>query len=166
MSSNRISAQNEKRNDRRMESAFLSLVITCIVTNLFCSSLLPMEKRNYPKEVSMEKNRTLRDWISIKKERFGLNLFVDEISENRFRMKYYSAREFYFDVYLACSFTVSRSTENTFKITNMSYVMDNGCSKSNQTDWCYQSRGVVGPVSEEENEKYMLPCLREFLNEL
>ncbi|MDV6236121.1 hypothetical protein CH379_010855 [Leptospira ellisii] len=147
----------------RLIRSFFTII--CILLNLFCSTLLPIEKRNYVEDVMIGKNQTTTDWILLKKRRFGMALFVDEVSENEFRLKYYSARKFPFGVYLACTFTIARSQVDTFKISNMSYVLDNGCSKSNQTDWCYQSRGVIGPASEKENEEYMLPCVREFLND-
>ena len=134
-----------------------------------CSTLLPKEQRVYDKPILLENGNNFSDWLNNKKRRTGKFLFIDKISDHDVIVKYYSKHKYFANSYIVCSFRAYTDDEKEIKIENMSYDIDNGCDSeklaiASNRGSCNQTRGIIGPTSVKKKNKYLLPCVKEFLN--
>ncbi|TGK07944.1 hypothetical protein EHO59_07575 [Leptospira semungkisensis] len=138
---------------------------------LSCATILPEKERKY--NISVHKIESLSSFLMNKKEHAkGLVFYeMNDLNINSAMIKYYSTIKAESDSYLVCAFSIERDkNSNTLYLNNISYTLDYRCDNrksdtpsKRHLDWCLQTRGIMGPTSLEDKEKYMIPCVKEFL---
>ncbi|TGK97226.1 hypothetical protein EHQ30_09225 [Leptospira brenneri] len=127
-----------------------------------CASLLPPERRVYPKNpVSLPKGMDVHDWIQTKRVQFPDRLQSHSPWAATYKIVYYQNKKTFLGSYISCSAYLRQTDRNAFEIIEMASMIN--YSDHNKSVGRYNKGGDLGPMSEKERTEILLPCIEEFL---
>ncbi|TGM73138.1 hypothetical protein EHR01_18210 [Leptospira mtsangambouensis] len=124
-----------------------------------CASLLPPERRVYPKNpVTLPEGMDIHQWIETKKNQYLERFWSDQVGESEYKFNYIRKNLTSFGSYVSCSAMIRNSSLKQLELYNL-------VSMVNYADYTKFMRkgGDLGPMNEKERTEILLPCIEEFL---
>ncbi|WP_244241897.1 hypothetical protein [Leptospira kanakyensis] len=135
----------------------------CISTLFFvsCASLLPPERRMYPKNPSLPKGMDIHDWMDTKKKQFPNHLQVHSPYGAVYKMMFFRKEKTFLGSYISCSAYIRQIDSKSIELAEMASIIN--YSDYTKSVGRYNKGGDLGPMSEKERTEILLPCIEEFL---
>lgn len=161
-------AQLKIRNQMRQRLSRFKIgsygLLVCISTffSVSCASLLPPERRVYPKNpVTLPKGMDIHDWMDTKKKQFPNHLLSDSPYAAVYKIVFFRKEKTFLGSYISCSAYLRQTKGNAIEIVEMASMI-------NYADYTkslsrFNKGGDLGPMSEKERTEVLLPCIEEFL---
>ncbi|TGM38116.1 hypothetical protein [Leptospira biflexa] len=131
-----------------------------LVLGTSCVSLLPSERRVYPKNpVKLPAGMDIHDWMETKKKQFPDRLRNYSPYENSYKIMFYRKEFTRLGSYISCGAYVRQTDKHAVELIEM-------VSNVNYADYSISNipkGGELGPMNEKERTEILLPCIEEFL---
>lgn len=133
-----------------------------VFLSLGCASLLPEERRVYPKNpIPLPKGMDIHDWMNSKQKQFPNHLQSYTPYSSVYKIVYYRKKNTSIGSYISCGAYLRQNDTYAIEIFQM-------ISMINYSDYTkslgrYNKGGDLGPMSEKERTEILLPCMEEFL---
>ncbi|MDZ4725269.1 MAG: hypothetical protein SH817_03885 [Leptospira sp.] len=144
----------------------IKLIKFFVFTSFFifsnCASLLPPEKRIYPRNpIPLPNGMNIYDWLELKKNQFPNRMQRFHSSEGIYKITFYRKNKTKHGSYISCSALVRQSSPNTLDLSDMIYTINYHDYFRPMT--MRKHGGEIGPVSEIDRTEILFPCIEEFL---
>lgn len=138
------------------------LIFICLFSfGIGCASLLPPERRVYPKNpVLMPEGMDIHTWMDSKKNQFPKRLWTRGISDSEYKITYFRKEHTSFGSYIACTAIVKAIEKRKLEIYNMISTVN----YADYTRGYMRKGGDLGPMNEIERSEILIPCVDEFLS--
>ncbi|MCW7473618.1 hypothetical protein [Leptospira levettii] len=139
-------------------------LLICISTFFLvsCASLLPPERRVYPKNpVSLPKGMDIHDWMYTKKKQFPNQLLVHTPYGVVYKMMFFRKQKTFLGSYISCSAYIRQIDGKFIELIEIASIIN--YSDYTKSVGRYNKGGELGPMSENERTEILLPCIEEFL---
>lgn len=143
-----------------MEIRCIYILPIFVFLSISCASLLPPERRVYPKNpVKLPDGMDIHDWMETKKKQFPDRLRNYSPYANSYKMMFYRKQFTKFGSYISCGAYLRQTGKNAVELIEM-------VSNVNYADYSISQipkGGELGPMNEKERTEILLPCIEEFL---
>lgn len=137
--------------------SFVFLVLQCV-------SLLPPERRMYPKNpVPLPKGMNIHDWMDTKKKQFPENLKSHTPYGVVYKIMYFRKQKTSFGSYISCSAYIRQIQGNSIELIELGSLVN--YSDYHKSVSRFNKGGDIGPMNETERTEILLPCIEEFLSQ-
>lgn len=129
---------------------------------LDCASLLPPERRVYPKNpVPLPKGMNIQDWMETKKNQYPENLKSHTPYGVVYKIMYFRKQKTNFGSYISCSAYIRQVKDDAIELIELASLINH--SDYHKSVSRFNKGGDLGPMTEEERSEILLPCIEEFL---
>lgn len=157
---NRIGSQT--RNRSSVSGVFVCCLFLILVTSFSnsCASLLPKERRVYPKNpIHLPAGMDIHGWVQTKKEQYPNRLRVYDLDSNSYKIQYFRRELTSIGSFISCAAYLRQTNTKSIEMLEM-------ISNVNYADYhksIIPRGGELGPMNERERTEILLPCIEEFL---
>lgn len=140
---------------------YFVLIFICLFSfGISCASLLPPERRVYPKNpVLLPDGMDIHQWMETKMNQFPGRLRHYSPYDHTYKIMFYRKQFTNTGSFVSCGAFIRPMGKHTIEILEM-------VSNVNYEDYTVSTipkRGVLGPMNEVERTEILLPCIEEFL---
>lgn len=136
------------------------MMVSILLLSVQCASLLPPERRVYPKNpVKLPEGMDIHNWMEAKKNQFPGRLRHYSPYDHTYKIMFYRKQFTKIGSFISCGAFLRPVGKHTIEILEM-------VSNVNYEDYSLSTipkRGVLGPMNETERTEILLPCIEEFL---
>ncbi|TGK85581.1 hypothetical protein EHQ23_13140 [Leptospira bourretii] len=155
----RIFCPNRSESNFRLVSSIRFLCISVFLL-IGCASLLPPEKRVYPKNpVTLPKGMDIHQWIETKKNQYPDRLRSYSPYPDSYKILFYRKKFTNLGSFISCGAFLRQTNIYTIEIIEMV----SNVNYANYEKSVIPRGGELGPMNEKERTEILLPCIDEFL---
>lgn len=138
-------------------------IFSCLISlGIGCASLLPPERRVYPKNpVQLPEGLDIHQWMELKKKQYAERLWYRQINELEYKVSYFRKEHTPFGSYIACTGLVKGLGLRQIEIYNLISTVN----YADYTKGYMRKGGDLGPMDEKERSEILIPCIEEFLTQ-
>ncbi|WP_244242688.1 hypothetical protein [Leptospira bouyouniensis] len=137
----------------------LSLILVTLLS-YSCASLLPKERRVYPKNpIHLPAGMDIHEWVQTKKEQYPNRLRVYDLDSNSYKIQYFRRELTSIGSFISCAAYLRQTNTKSIEMLEMIFNV-------NYADYhksMIPRGGELGPMNEKERAEILLPCIEEFL---
>lgn len=138
------------------------MMVSILLLSVQCASLLPPEKRMYPKNpVKLPEGMDIHDWMAFKKKQFPNHLLSDSPYGVIYKILFFRKKKTYLGSYISCTAYVRQIKENAIELIELAFMIN--YSDPTKPISRYNKGGELGPMNEKDRTEILLPCIEEFL---
>lgn len=147
-----------------MSIKYTKIILLMYFLSLFavgCVSLLPPERRVYPKNpIQLSENLNIEEWLNAKAENSPKRFWWKQIDESQFKFTYIRKELNPNGSHIACSALIRNKSTNNLELYNLIFTVN----YADYTKNFIGKRGDLGPLNEKERIEILIPCIEEFLS--
>ena len=158
--------KNRKGQDfhRFKIGSFVFLVCISTFLSVSCASLLPPERRVYPKNpIQLPEGMDIHRWMEFKKKQFPDHLQSHSPYGVVYKIRYFRQKKTNFGSFISCSAYIRQMQGNTIELIELGSLVN--YSDYHKSVSRFNKGGDIGPMNETERTEILLPCIEEFLNQ-
>lgn len=125
-----------------------------------CASLLPPERRVYPKNpLTLPEGMDIHQWMDSKLEQHPKRLGSSQLTSDEYKFTYFRKEFTALGSFRACTGLVRSINPKQVEFYNLVSMINHGDYTINRRS----KGGDLGPMNEKEMKEILLPCMEEFL---
>ncbi|XDD47145.1 hypothetical protein AB3N60_03400 [Leptospira sp. WS39.C2] len=151
---------NQIKLHTQMVKTFLVFMFFSLTVG--CASLLPPERRVYPKNpIPLPNGMDIHDWMDTKKKQFPDHLRSNSPYGKVYKIMYFRKEKTFLGSYISCSAYIRQIDTKSIELVELATLIN--YSDYTKSIGRYNKGGDLGPMSEKERTEILLPCIEEFL---
>lgn len=148
------------KSRHRLVTSFRYFLLLSTFLLIGCASLLPPERRIYPKNpVTLPEGMDIHQWMDAKEKQFPNRLGASQIANDEYKFTYFRKEFTALGSFRACTGLIRSINPKQVEFYNLVSMINHGDYTINRRS----KGGDLGPMSEKERTEILLPCIEEFL---